>query len=116
MAAEDDRERALRAAAAPAEERTVHLAGGRSLAVSDEAVELRSPSGQLELRIKLTAEGPVLQVEGARVELRAAESVAVDCKRFEVRAAEGVTLRTEGTVDVEAKDDVTIVGKLIHLN
>jgi len=109
------------------EPRTVHLAAGRTLTVRgdvEQVLELRNPGGLLELRIKLTDEGPVLQVEGAKVAIKAADAVSVDCKTFEVRAEEAVQLHSEGTLDVTAEkemrvkstEDVWVNGKIIHLN
>jgi len=128
--ADEKRQRAELQAEAQAEtdtSRTVHLAAGRTLTVSgdlEQVLELRNPGGLLELRIKLTEDGPVLQVEGAKVALKATESVSVECKTFEVRAEEAVQLHSEGTLDVtsdkemrvKSTEDVWVNGKIIHLN
>ena len=49
--------------------REVYLRDGRKLVVSDagtdQLVEIRSQSGMLEVRIRLTEQGPVLQMESA---------------------------------------------------
>jgi hypothetical protein len=91
--------------------RTV-LQHGRVLTVQPagdgELVEIRSVSGALELRIQLTEDGPVLQLEGARISLKAAESVDVECKTFHVSA--------DADVRIEAKGDVYVQGELVHLN
>lgn len=125
MADEDRKERlAFEERAEEADGRTVYLSGGRTLEVQDDVVEFRSPSGMLELRVRLTEEGPVLQVEGVKVAVKAAETVSVECKTFEVRAEEKVTIKSEGELDVESEkemkitstDDVRVRGKLIHLN
>ena len=100
------------------------VAGGRTVTVSHDAVELRAPSGVLELRIRITEEGPVLQVEGVKVELRAAESVSVACKTFEVEAQEKVRLHSAAELDVSSEkelkitssEDVRVNGKMIWLN
>ena len=72
------------------------LPSGRSvvlrLAEGAEELEIRSPRGDVEVRIVLTESGPVVRVSGARLELDAAETVAVRCRRFEVRAEEDVCL------------------------
>ncbi len=72
----------------------VRLAGGA------EELEIRSPQGAVEVRILLTDSGPVVRLSGARLELDAAETVAVSCRRFEVRA--------EG--------DICLDGAMIRLN
>jgi len=106
------------------EARRIWLSGGRSVQIKDEVVELLGPSGGLELRIKITPEGPVLQVEGVKVAIKAADQVAVECKTFAVAASEHVQIRSEGELDVTSQkemkvtstDDVRVVGKIIHLN
>src|SRR5438874_5752664 len=107
-----------------ADAKTTYLSGGRTLTVSAEAtgevVELRNPSGLLELRVRITEEGPVLSVEGVKIALRGAEAVTVETKRFDVKAAEGLTLHSDGELDVTSEkemkikstDDVVVRGKI----
>lgn len=104
-------------------ERTMTVAGGRTVTAVGDSVELRSPSGQLELRIVLTEQGPVLSCEAVRVAIRGAEAVSVETKSFEVRA-DHVGLHSGGELHVTSEkemkvtstDDVRVVGKIIHLN
>jgi hypothetical protein len=110
------------------ETREVYLRGGRTLTVSgtgtDELVEIRAASGQVELRIILTEQGPVLQMEAVRMKLKATESVEVEAKQFSVRAEESLALTSDGDLQltakgdtkVEADGDVVVVGKTINLN
>jgi len=77
----------------------------------------------LELRIKLTEEGPVLQMESVRMQLKATESLEIAAKRVDIVGTEqvavagkDVAIEAEEDVDVEAKNDVRVVGKMIHLN
>jgi phage gp45-like len=94
------------------EEREVYLRNGRKLVIgehgNDQLVEIRSESGMLELRILLTEQGPVLQMESARLSLKASESVEIESKSVAIKASE--------TVDVNAAGDVVVIGKTIHLN
>ena len=106
-----------------ADEREVYLPGGRTLKVAGELVEIKSGSGLVELRIRLTDQGPVLQMESVRLELKASESVAIESKRVEIKATEQLALEAnevavdaEQDVHVEGKGDVRVVGKTIHLN
>ncbi|HEY0481484.1 MAG TPA: hypothetical protein VGD37_28405 [Kofleriaceae bacterium] len=100
--------------------REIYLREGRTLTVehagSDELVEIRSSSGQVELRIKLTEEGPVLQMESVRLQLKASESVEIESKRVEVRATETMTLASDNEIKVEADGVVRVNGKMIYLN
>ncbi|HEY5946518.1 MAG TPA: hypothetical protein VIV40_13545 [Kofleriaceae bacterium] len=94
------------------DERELYLRDGRKLVVSEQAgdqlVEIRSESGMLEIRILLTDAGPVLQMESARLSLKASESVEIESKHVAIKATE--------KIDVEAQGDVVVVGATIHLN
>ena len=105
------------------DEREVYLPGGRTLSVAGELVEIKSSSGMVELRIKLTDQGPVLQMESVRLEIKASESVAIESKRVEIKATEELALHggevkvdAEQDVHVEGNGNVRIVGKRIDLN
>jgi len=109
------------------DEREVFLRDGRKLVVSeagnDQLVEIRNESGMLELRIKLTAEGPVLQMESLRLQLKATEAVEIESQRVEIKGTERVDVSGgqikvsgEEDVNVDAKGEVRVVGKMIYLN
>lgn len=109
------------------DEREVYLRDGRKLVVSDQGadqlVEIRSGSGMLELRIRLTEEGPVLQMESARLSLKAAEAVEIESKRVEIKGTEKlelaggeVAVSGEEDVKVNAEGEVHVVGTMIYLN
>lgn len=110
------------------EEREVYLRDGRKLVLSEEGgeqlVEIKNPSGMLELRIKLTDAGPVLQMEAARLQLKATESVEIESARVEIKGTEQVAVTSGGTIEVsseeettvESNGDVKVVGKMIWLN
>jgi len=100
--------------------REIYLREGRTLSVegagTDELVEIRSSSGQVELRIKLTEEGPVLQVESARLELKASEAVSIESKRVEIKATETLELASGNEIKVDGEGEVRVNGKMIYLN
>lgn len=109
------------------DEREVFLREGRTLTVSDQGadqlVEIRSESGMLELRIRLTEQGPVLQMESVRLELKAAESVSIESKAIQIAATETLSLggsevkiAGHGDVKVDAGGEVRVVGTMIYLN
>jgi hypothetical protein len=87
-------------------------------------IEIRGAEGQLELRVKLTPEGPILQMESVRLSLKASEAVSVDCKNFEVRATDSVDIHSDSTMQlsgqadirVNANGDVVVTGEKIFLN
>lgn len=108
-------------------EREVFLKGGKKLVVSDQGndqlVEIRNESGMLELRIKLTEQGPVLQMESVRLQLKASEAVEIESSRVEIKGSEQVAIEggkvavaAEEDATVDAKGEVRVVGKSIWLN
>lgn len=104
------------------------LPSGRTLVVKTdgrtEEIEIRSSGGEIEIRIALTKQGPVLSLSGARLEINATDTVVVNCKQFAVRATEGVLLDAAGNVEVRSGNeiklrsaaDTSIDGKLVKLN
>ena len=107
--------------------REVYLKDGRKLVVSDhgsdQLVEVRSESGMVELRIRLTEAGPVLQMEAVKLQLKATDAVEIESARVEIKGAEAVSV-SGGKVEVEAEEDATVEakgevrvrGKMIYLN
>jgi hypothetical protein len=99
--------------------REVYLRHGKQLVIrdvgADQLVEVRSESGLVELRILLTEQGPVLQMEGARLQLRATEAIEIESRRVAIRGEE-VTVEAEGDMKLEAKGETHVVGRPIHLN
>jgi phage gp45-like len=106
--------------------REVFLRDGRKVVItegSEQLVEIRSESGMLELRIRLTEQGPVLQMETVRMQLKATEAVEIESPRVEIKGTEQLSLeggdvkvKAEQEAKVEAEGDVRVVGKIIHLN
>ena len=77
----------------------------------------------VEIKIRLTEEGPVLQMESARLSLKATEAVEIESRRVAIKGTEevaieggGVKVEAEQEVDIDAEGDVRVVGKIIHLN
>jgi hypothetical protein len=129
MSSRDDAAATLEAAQEEeSEERDVFLDEGRTLKVSraggEQILEVRAASGQLELRVRLTEEGPVLQMEAVKVAITGEEQVAIKCKTFNVEASGDtviqsggeIKIRSEGELEVESPEDVRIRGKIIWLN
>jgi hypothetical protein len=108
-------------------QREVYLRDGRKLVLSEQGteqlVEIRNESGMLEVRIRLTEEGPVLQMESARLSLKAAEAVEIESKRVEIKGTEKleiaggeVSVTSEQDTTVTAEGEIRVVGKMIYLN
>src|SRR3569623_3782767 len=89
------------------DEREVYLKDGRKLTLSehggDQLVEIRNESGLVEVRIKLTEEGPVLQMEAVRMQLKAAEQVELQSARVEINGTAQVAV-TGGKLEVQGEE------------
>jgi hypothetical protein len=118
-------------------EEIVHPLGhGRSLALvappraeateateTIEAIEIRAESGKLELRIRITDAGPVLEMEGLRLAVTAAESIEFKSRRVVVEAEESLTMASRGqaqilahdTIHVRTREYLGLDGKLVGL-
>ena len=111
-----------------ADDRPIELKHGRKLTVAsdggDQLLEIRGASGVLELRVKVTDQGVVLQMESVHISLKAAESVNVECKDFNVKAENSVSMDSKGDmkitghadVRVNANGEVRVTGAMIYLN
>lgn len=135
------------------EAKRMTLSSGRVVEATPEGegrdrLTITSPSGEVELEIRMTERGPLLRFRAADVELSAARDVKVSCNDFHVKA-EGqivhesggdlkqriggsadvkvrrrMTLAARdtrvqakrGNVQIEANDDVEILGERVKLN
>jgi hypothetical protein len=116
------------AAADSAQPQELQLRQGRTLTLDsagdDGLVEIRGPSGTLELRIRLTDAGPVLEVETLRLSLRAAESIDIEAKELNVSTERSLGLSSGGDIKlsgkadvrVDAEGEVHVTGEMIYLN
>ena len=95
-----------------------------SAAEDHDLIEIHGAGGVVELRIKLTPDGPILQMESVRLSLKSSENVDVACRNFEVRASESIDIHADGgmqlsgqaDVRVNANGDVIVTGEKIFLN
>jgi hypothetical protein len=103
------------------------LPSGRSVLLridgGHEELEVRSPEGGVELTVLLTADGPVVRLRGARLELEALDAIALRCRRLEVSASEGTHLHSGGEVRITGQEmrvrtqgDIHMDGDIIRLN
>jgi hypothetical protein len=101
------------------DEREIYLRDGKKLVVGEthgnQLVEIRSESGMVEVRIELTEAGPVLRMESVKLELKAEQAIELESQRVAIKAGT-VTIESDETVEVDAKGDVRVAGKMIYLN
>ncbi len=105
------------------EENALYLRDGRKVIVEGQLVEIRSESGMVEVRIQMTEQGPVLQMESVRMKMVASEAIGIESPRVAITGGEQldlgggrVKLAGEEEVSVDSKGDVVVTGKTIYLN
>jgi hypothetical protein len=64
----------------------------------------------------LTEEGPVLQMESVRLQLKASEAVEIESARVDIKATETLQLASDNEIKVDAEGEVRVNGKMIYLN
>ncbi len=109
-------------------QRNLQLDSGRQVLVhSDEKgelLEILERGGEAVVTVRLTDEGPVVTVQGAHLELKATETLALEAKEVKIKAQEDASVESKGSLkiassdkmDIHSHDDIRVVGKIIHLN
>ncbi len=79
----------------------------------DDRIVVCAPDGAVELAVRLTAAGPILEFRGASLELTASKNVSVRCERFVVDATNEVAMSSGGDMRQRAKGDslVEVAGR-----
>jgi uncharacterized protein (DUF2345 family) len=109
-------------------QRDLQLDSGRQILVhSDEKgelLEIVERGGEVVMAVRLTEEGPIVSVQGARLELKSTESIALEAKKVTIKAEKEAVVKSEGSLDIASSkkmgiksgDDIRVVGKMIYLN
>ena len=84
---------------------------GRKIEVTSPSAEqdlvtISAPDGTVELQIKLTPEGPILQVSAAAIEMSATERIALRCNELDVAVKERVNLKCDGDLQQTVKGNL----------
>ncbi len=78
----------------------VEAPSGRS-----ERMIVRSPEGTIELTIRFTAAGPVLELSAAALSLRTEGPLSLDCDQLRLHARRGLSLSTDGDLEQRVGGD-----------
>ncbi len=89
-----------------------------------ELIEITEENGDIILKILMTESGPVISLTGTHLKLQATESIALQAKKISIEATEKTSLKSNGTMEIEASADIDIKsendirakGKMIFLN
>ena len=108
--------------------KSLQLDSGRHVRVhSDEKgelLEILERGGKAVVTVRLTDEGPVVTVQGAHLELKSTETLALEAKEIKIKAQENASIESKGSLkidssekmDIHSQDDIRVVGRIIHLN
>jgi len=80
--------------------------------------------GEVVVTVRLSDEGPVVTVQGANLELKSTETIALEAKQVTIKAEEETSIESKGSLkiassekmDIHSDEDIRVVGKIIHLN
>jgi len=88
--------------------RELALPSGRRVLVTPgdlEQLVVHGPSGEVELRIRFTDEGPILSFESAAIDLKARGALTLEGERVAVRGRSGVTVECGGDLETHVAGD-----------
>jgi hypothetical protein len=95
----------------------VELPSGRLLTVTpgraeeQETITVRSPTGEVEVSVRFTPDGPKLRFQAADLELDTPGRVSIRCDEYDVSARRGIVMRSGGDVRTEAEGKIVTVAK-----
>ena len=87
-------------------------------------IEVEDPNGNVAVRIKLEEGSPVVELDGARLQLRSTKAIDVNCEDFNVNAENNVYMNAGGHLTIESTEelhlncevDIRLRAKVIWLN
>ena len=109
-------------------EKELKLDSGRQVLVrsdgKEELLHIVEREGEVVMTVRMTDDGPIISVQGAHLELKSSETLALEAKKIEIKAEEEAVVKSKGKIeigsskkmDINSEDDIRVVGKMIHLN
>ena len=105
----------------------LQLESGREIRITsgkEERIEIYEPQGDVVMTVRLTATGPVVSVRGARLDIKAAQTLSLEADRVKIKSRKETTIESEGHMQLSAsknmnlrsEKDVRVRGAMIHLN
>lgn len=109
---EDNDKRQSLAAPKSASSHSLVLRSGYSVEIAEgdngEIVSVKTPSGQIGLRIKLTPEGPVAELSSVSLQISAQKDLTLNCQTLALNAEKQVAIKSGGDLVQIAKGDLQI--------
>ena len=103
-----------------------HLPSGHRVEcmMGEEKIHIYDPDEKLQVSITLTKRGPLVQLEGAKIQMKSASDIDVHCDNLRVHTNEDLHLNASGELTIESTEelhincemDIRMMGKVIWLN
>jgi hypothetical protein len=89
---------------------SVPLRSGASVEIDRvrERLTLRGSGGEVQLRIRVTADGLVLSISSCQLEIEQTETLRVCVDRLEIETQRGINLRSKGSIEQRVAGDITM--------
>ena len=96
------------------------FATGRQVTLAQQGEEdqliVTNPEGEIELSVRFTSTGPVLNFSSASIRMKTPGLIDMDCGQLKIRAKNGIDLKTEGNFEqqIEGQNIVRCQRGSIH--
>ena len=107
-------------------ELTHHFPTGHRIQIDldGQAIEVIDITGELQVHIDITADGPKIKLNGGELAMQSPENISMDCNSFRLVTNEDTEIFAKGHVKIDSReemkitceDDVYIRAKVIWLN
>ncbi|HET8936280.1 MAG TPA: hypothetical protein VFN67_22710 [Polyangiales bacterium] len=78
-------------------------------------VVITNVEGLLELRVRCTAQGCVVQLGAGDLQLSSSGRIAIDCAALDVRTQNSISLRTQGELLATAEGQASLTADQLHM-
>ena len=94
------------------------------IGIEDQEIQVFDPDEKLQVVISLTESGPIVQVDGAKIQMRSASDIDMKCDNLRIHTNEDLHLNANRELTIESTEelhincetDIRLRGKLIWLN
>lgn len=94
----------------PQKKQTVSLMSGYSLetdrTVESENISLKAPDGRICINIKLTPEGPVVELQSVALSIATQGNLKMNCQNMELTAQENLRIRSGGNIIQQSYENI----------
>ncbi|MCI5120343.1 MAG: hypothetical protein D3908_03945 [Candidatus Electrothrix sp. AUS4] len=75
-----------------------------------------NPDEYVLLSVQVTEDGPVLQIAGNKLQIKAEGELSIDAEKISIHGRDSMTLTTGGDAKIQADGDLTSSGRIQTIN